>query len=335
LLRIEILKRVRELEERVHILGGVLATLFVVTLLAEYWRTRGEAPEGIVLEVLHWTLIAADIVIVLLFVGIFLFRRFGMAKASRTWWRVTKDKELNKKIQDWFAADKGDQTLQTTRFCAEGCIGDLCELNYDAFKDTVFAVEKEKLLRRNAAWLRRNRRIFMLILDPFNPDRYIGYSAMLPLTVEGMQSYLDGALKDADIPPSLVAKTRASTGGVLIFAIYLKEEFSFQKSQASRNYSIYFLACVRRHAQVLFPKSPKQTGPYPPIYVQTEHPAIRKRLDDYGFVETKKQSADGFDILVLEHPFRHARMESIPQYIEPELPPLQTISPELDPATES
>ncbi|MGA3071030.1 MAG: hypothetical protein ABSD43_12520 [Terracidiphilus sp.] len=333
-MRIEILKRVRELEERVHLLGGVLATLFVITLAAEYLRTRNEAPEGILLEVLHWVLIAADVLIFLLFVGTILFRYFGLAKTSRTWWRATQDKELNRKIQDWFAADKGDQPLQTVRFCSESCFEDLCQLNYDAFKDTVFAVEKEKLQRRNAEWLRRNRRIFMLILDPFNPDRYIGYSAMLPLTHEGMHSYLDGALKDADIPASLVARDRAATGGVLIFAIYLKEEFSFQKSQASRNYSIYFLACVRRHAQVLYPKGPGQAGQYPPIYVQTEHAAIRKRLDDYGFVATKKRSADGFDILVLEHPFRHAGMNSTPQFLAQDLPQELTVAAGEYPATE-
>lgn len=326
MLRIEILKRVRELEERIHVLGGVLATLFVVTFAAEYLRTRDKAPEGMLLEVLHWILIAADVVIVLLFLGTIMFRCFGLAKTSRTWWRATQDKDLNRKIQDWFAADKGDKPLQTVRFCSESCLEDLCKLNYEAFKDTVFAVEKEKLARRNAEWLRRNRRVFMLILDPFNPERYVGYSAMLPLTHEGMRSYLDGALKDADIPASLVARNRAATGGVLIFAIYLRKEYSFQKSQASRNYSIYFLACVRRHAQALFPKEDEKTEKYPPIYVQTEHAAIRKRLDDYGFVETKKRSADGFDILVHEHPFRHAEIQFIPQTIKEALPTEQTIA---------
>jgi len=313
------------------VLGGVLATLFIVTW-AESWSEHGKAPEGIFLELLHWILIAADIVIFLLFVGILLFRRFGLVKASRTWWRVTLDKQLSKKIQDWFAADKGDATVQAVRFCTEDCLDDLCQLNYEAFKDTVFAVEKEKLLHRNAAWIGRNHRIFMLILDPFNPDVRIGYSAMLPLTREGMQSYLDGALKDADIPTPLVARGKATTAGVLIFAIYLKKEFSFQKTQASRNYSIYFLACIRRHAQVLFPKGRGETGLYPPIYVQTEHTAIRKRLRTYGFVETKKRSADGFDLLVLEHPFRHARMESIPQAIEPDLQQKQIAAANKNPA---
>jgi hypothetical protein len=299
---------------------------------AEYWRYHGEPPEGILLEALHWILIAADVVIFLLFIGILLFRRFGVVKSYRTWWRVTRDQQLNKKIQDWFAADTGDSLVQKIRFCSESCLDELCELNYEAFKDTVFAVEKEKLLRRNAAWIRRNRRIFMLILDPFNPDRSIGYSAMLPLTADGTQSYLDGALKDADIPASLVARGRATTAGVLIFAVYLRKEFSFQKTQASRNYTIYFLACIRRHAQLLFPKGRGKTREYPPIYVQTEHPAISKRLSDYGFVETHKRSADGFDLVVLEHPFRLAGMNSIPPGLEGDVAQEQTGSADEDSA---
>ena len=323
MLRIEILKRVHELEERIHILGAVFASLFVVTLGVEIWINQGKTPEGGFLELRHWILIVADVAIFLLFVGILLFRRFGLVKTSRTWWRATLDDQLNKKIQDWFTADTGDAPIQTLRFCTEACLNDLCRLNYDAFKNTVFAVEKEKLLRRNAAWMVRNPRIFALILDPFNPDSYVGYSAMLPLTAEGLEHYLAGELKDANIPASLVAQNRETAAGVLIFAIYLEEAFSFQKSKASRNYTIYFLACVRRHAQALFPQKEGKTEVYPPIYVQTEHDAIRKRLTDYGFVETKKRSADGFDILVREHPFRHAAMQSVPQAIKKALPSAQ------------
>lgn len=317
MLRIEILKRAKELDERVHLLTGALTTSFVLTYFTGEWTHHGA--ENWFVEILHSILLVVDLVGFLLFVSILLFRAFGLSKPSRTLLRLIHDKQCNEKIKDWFAAESGERTPRKVRFCTEEDIEALVELNYEAFKDTVFAVEKEKLVRRNLSWIERNPRIFQLILDPFDPCRHVGYSAMLPLTAEGMASYLDGALKDADIPASLVARGSATTAGVLIFAIHLRDAYSFQKSQASRNYSLYFLACVRYHAQALFPRTRKKCPPYAPIYVQTEHKAMLKRLSNYGFLPTGKRSADGFEILVLQRPFRDmpARLASpkTPQFL--------------------
>ena len=56
--------------------------------------------------------------------------------------------------------------------------------------------------------------------------------------------------------------------------------------------------------------------PYPPIYVQTEYPAMRRRLNKNGFVDTGKVSADGFDLLVIKHPFEHATEIAKPAVLE-------------------
>jgi hypothetical protein len=318
-MRKEILKHAREFEEKIHVVGGVLATTFVLTLVVERWRPHGEESASLFVEVLHWVLIAADVVILLLFVGVLLFRSFGIAKPTRQLSRAIEDEQLNKKVHDWLAGKRGSPSPEVVRFGSEANFDDLTELNYEAFKDSVFEVEKEKLARRNKAWIKRNPRVLMLILDPFNSATYVGYSAMLPLTEEGLQSYyVDGAIKDADIPASFIAPGRAATAGVLIFAIYLKKEFSFQRSQASRSYSIYFLACVRRHLDVLFANDRAKAMPYPPVYVQTEYPAMKRRLIRNGFVETGKRSADGFDFLVIEHPLqrRKTKIKSDPQVPE-------------------
>lgn len=305
-MRKEILKRVRELEERIHIVGGVLASCFVLTFFVWRWHAQG-AEENPFIEALHWTLLAIDVLILIVFVGILLFRRFGLAKPTRALSRVISNEELSRKVREWLISEVGDPSPKSVRFCSEDEMDALVGLNHEAFKNSVFEVEKEKLIHRNTSWIHRNPRVFLLILDPLNKTRYVGYSAMVPLTKEGLDCYLDGGIRDADVPASFIAPNKASTAGVLIFAIYLKREFSFQRSEASRSYSLYFLASVRYHLAVLFPKpkNPKGQRPYPPIYVQTEYPAMERRLRRYGFAETRKRSADGFELFVLEHPFRH------------------------------
>ena len=89
---------------------------------------------------------------------------------------------------------------------------------------------------------------------------------MVPLTAEGLQCYLDGALKDADIPSALVAEDQQRTAGILVFAMHLLPIYSYVKTAASRDFSRYFLACIRHHAWSLFsPTGPD--GEYPPLFV--------------------------------------------------------------------
>ena len=317
-MRKEILEHVHELEEKIHLLGGVLASSFVLTFAVSRWRAHGTGQENQFLEVLDWILLGVDVVIVVLFAGALMFRWFGLAKPSRRISRAFEDERLNKKLRDWFTSEIGDPSPQSVRFCSLEEIEGLVELNHEAFKNSAFEVEKEKLMKRNSLWIRRNPRVFLMILDPLNKEQYVGYSAMVPLTREGLDCYLDGGIKDADVPASFLATGKAATAGVLIFAIYLRPDFSFQKSEASRNYSIYFLACVRYHLASLFPKprNGQKVTPYPPIYVQTEYAAMKRRIQHYGFVETDKRSADGYDLLVFEQPFKHPAQSESPVTLE-------------------
>ena len=183
-------------------------------------------------------------------------------------------------------------------------------MNYEAFKDGRFGISKEKLLKRNRRYIAKNPRVFLFINNPFAPDKHLGYSAMVPLTVEGLECYLDGALKDADIPSALVAGNQEQTAGVLVFAMHLLPAYSFVKSAAARDFSLYFLACIRHHAWSLF--SP--TGPgeaYPPLFVQTGVTSLRNRMfTDWNFKPTDYVSGDGCPILKLEKPFRPATLRS-------------------------
>jgi len=320
MLRKEILSRIREFQERFHVLAGTLATLYALTFAVEVWRLHRADSLGPFVEVLHWILVSADVVGSALFVGILLFRKFGLAQPTRHLSRAIEDELLLKKVREWLLTEVGDASPPSVRFSSLDEIDDLVRLNHEAFKDSVFEVEPGKLARRNKAWMQRNARIFLMILDPLNPGQYVGYSAMVPLTREGLDCYLEGTIPDADLPAVFIAPNKAETAGVVVFAIYLKREFRFQRSQASRNYSLYFLACVRRHLAVLFPKTKvrAKAASYPPIYVQTEYDSMKRRLKHLGFAEVGKKSAEGFDFLVYQHPFTKRVMQAGPLVLEPE-----------------
>jgi hypothetical protein len=272
---------------------------------------------GALLESLHWILLFADAVGSGLFVGIWLFRKFGLKKPSRS----IEDEHLLEKAHEWLVSELGSTASQTAHFCSANEIAELAQMNHEAFKDSAFEVDADRLEKRNATWIERNPRIFMMINDPLDAAQYIGYSAMLPLTREGLDVYLLGGIRDADRPALFIAPNKAATAGVVVFAIFLKPGYRFQQSEASRNYSIYFMTCVRRHLAVLFPRPRKKAATaYPPIYVQTEWSAMKRRLKRCGFVETGKKSAEGFDFLVYERPFANFVLRQGPAVMEPILP---------------
>jgi len=308
MLRKELLESFHKLEEKVHVLGGCLASTFVLTWAIQHELNEQHAKQvAEFLEVLHKILLGLDVAISILLVLGLTFRAVGIRKPNIILARIAKDKELNERIQLWFTENGVDPKEPNVRFCREDCIDELTRLNYTAFENTQFAIEVEKLKERNREWSRRNGRVFMLIEDPLQKDgSVVGYSAMLPLTAEGIKSYLNGALKDADIPPSLVATDRQSTAAVLLFAIHLLPAYSFSERTPSKNYTAYFLERVRYHIQALFTDLPAPDTTFPSLYVQTELPSLEKRLRSYGFTNTKHRSADGYNIFVLKHPFRTA-----------------------------
>ncbi len=316
--RKELLESICELQEQLHVLAGGLGSFYVATAGVEFWRAHSAAANGPLLEALHWILLVADAVGSGLLLAIWLFRKFGLKKPSR----CIEDEHLLEKAHEWLVAELGNPSPLSAHFCSIAEIAELARMNYEAFKDSAFEVEEERLEKRNATWMERNPRIFMMIGDPLHETQYVGYSAMLPLTREGLDLYLLGKIKDADLPALFIAPNKAATAGVIVFAIYLKPGYRFQQSEASRNYSIYFLACVRRHLAVLFPRPRKKAAAtaYPPIYVQTEWSGMKRRLKRCGFVETGKKSAEGYDFLVYERPFANLVLQQGPTVMEPSLP---------------
>ena len=316
--RKDALEWIKALEERLDALTKALVLLYVLSIGVAFWRAHSTEGNGALLEALHWFLLAADVVGTVLCATIWLFRKFGLKKPSR----CIEDKHLLEKAREWLLTELGDASPQSVHFCSADEIPKLAHMNHEAFKDSAFEVEVERLEKRNTTWIERNPRIFMMIDDPLDAAQYIGYSAMLPLTREGLELYLLGGIRDADLPAMFIAPNKAATAGVIVFAIYLKPGYRFQQSEASRNYSIYFLACVRRHLAVLFPRPRKKAAAtaYPPIYVQTEWSAMKRRLKRCGFVETGKRSAEGYDFLVYKQPFANLVLQQGPTIKEPSLP---------------
>ncbi len=247
---------------------------------------------------------AADGVIAALLLIALGYRFFFLRKDNVEWSGALNDDELQQSLKGLFDRAAANTIVPVVQYSTDATIDELSDMNYEAFKDGRFAVEKEKLRKRNLAYQKKNPRIFMFIDNPLEPGKHIGYSAMVPLTHEGRESYLDGALKDADIPVSLIAENHEETGAVLLFAMHLLPAYSFIKSAAARDFSHYFLACVRHHAWSLFsPEGPGQS--YPPLYIQTGVDSLRRRMiHKWHFVPTQRKSADGCEILALEQPFR-------------------------------
>ena len=156
------------------------------------------------------------------------------------------------------------------RFCGELCIDELTTLNCTALRDTKFSVELGKLQERNLSWVRRNPKVFMMIMDPLFGRGAIGYSAMLPLTTKGIDIYLDGALKDPDIPAYLVAPEENSTAAVLLFAIYLRQDYSFVIAKSPREYTPFFLKQILFHVKAMHPDDRK----YPPLLSKVSCPPL-------------------------------------------------------------
>jgi hypothetical protein len=313
MLRKEIDERIGWLEEQTHRLVALLVVFVLVSpVIGHFADSVSKTGETIPreshlhewLERLHIVVNAADVLIaILLFTALF-YRHLFIRPDNVEWSGALNDQELQHALKGLFDRSDVDTIIPNVRYSDSSTINELTEMNYEAFKAGRFGIEKEKLFRRNRHYQAKNARIFLFIDSPFEAGKHIGYSAMVPLTEEGRESYLDGALKDADIPVSLIAEDRHHAAAVLVFAMHLLPVYSFVKNAAARDFSHYFLACVRHHAWSLF--SPDGPGEdYPPLYVQTGVSSLRRRmLKQWHFVSSHRRSADGCEILVLEQPFR-------------------------------
>jgi hypothetical protein len=234
-----------------------------------------------------------------------LVRHLLLKDPTRVWLAVLTPQEC-RQLRDWLRTgieptDAAPMCL--TDFASPELLDTLVEMNHTGFKDSAFEVERERLLRRNKAWIEKNPRIFQLMRDPRNQKEYIGYSSLVPLNAEGADLYLEGSLKDADIKAALICGPGERPSAILAFAIVLRQEFSFTRSGAAREYSPYFWTCIRKHVRELYPHL-FEAGDYPPIYAQAERSRMKDRLKSIGFKPTGLPSADGFELWVLENAAR-------------------------------
>jgi hypothetical protein len=312
MLRKEINEGISWLEEQTHRLVALLVVCLLLTpiighLAGTIRRAQapqiGEASLQKALEILHRVINTVDVLIAILLAVALIYRRFLMRKDNVEWSGALNDDELQKSLKGLFDRPDADAIVPVVKYSDLDDIDELSAMNYEAFKDGRFGIDEEKLYRRNRHYLAKNPRIFLFINNPFKPNRHIGYSAMVPLTDEGLQCYLDGGLKDADIPSALVAEDQEHTAGILVFAMHLLPTYSYVKTSAARDFTRYFLACIRHHAWSLFsPSGPN--GEYPPLFVQTGVNSLRRRMSkDWHFKPTQHISGDGCAILKLDHPF--------------------------------
>jgi len=303
-LRRELFERVRRLKELADWPAFVLlVALGLTTWGVRLWTQHHPDAEVLnrVLEGIDKALFVLDLIGAGLFLAIKLSLLVGLLRPNRDVWRMIEDDELSRRIEDRLHLDLAGQPTRKVNFCSRQLIEHVCKLDLEAFEGTIYGVEEEELSDRYMAWFCQNPRIFALMMNPMELSQTIGYSAMVPVTEEGLHGYLAGDFKDRNTPPALVAKDRKHTAAVLLFAIALRKEYSFTKSQADRKYSLYFQDCILDHALGLFPKRDQE---YPPIYAETEHPALKRRmLRKYGFVDSGRISADGYPIFFVPKPF--------------------------------
>ncbi len=310
-LRRNLIELLRHLNERTDKLIGLLAVLLLASVLLNLVHpTPMKDWVELVLGVAH--LFVATLLILY---G--LSRRF--LKDPTRLWALALSNEDCSKLRGWLRGTT-DPDLKLTgclyEYVSDKSMDALVRMNYDGFRNTAWAIDEEKLKKRNPGWLARNPKIFMLMLDPIGRKEYIGYSCLLPLNAGGADLYLAGKLNDEEIPAELIAAPQEKTAAVLIFAIVLRPEFSLARSGASKMYSLYFWSCILQHAVDLYGDLQGSSG-CPPLYAQSERRRIVSRLKSFGFANTGLATADGFDLWKLENPFQVPGTQKGPAPVPP------------------
>jgi hypothetical protein len=274
MLRKDILERVRRLKEwadwpAVVLLAALALAAGGIKVWNRYRQVSGNG--SATLDLIEHILLGLDVLGAALFLFIQLFPK--ALRPNRDVVKIIRNKELSDRLEALLKNSVAGQPKRKVNFCSTQSLEEVCQLDFEAFRGTVYGVEIEELRRRYLGWYNQNDRIFALVVDTLDDGRNIGYSIMVPLTAEGVSGYLAADFKDRNTPPQLVARDRSETTGVLLFAIALRKEYSFTKSQADRRYSIYFEDCVCDHALALFPEGPEHKLPYRPF---TQKPNIQR-----------------------------------------------------------
>lgn len=239
------------------------------------------------------------IVSLILFIFSFLIRHLLMRDPYKDWRVISDDSNFHKFLASLSINDNrinpklvgGDTYIFAT---TPENLEITTQLNREGFDNSIFAMGYEARLQRNMGFANRSYKAFMLIFDPLNPEEFIGFSCVLPLSEAGNRAYLDGKIKDTELTYEYLASTGEKVESLLIFAIYLRKSYTKPFNEASNKYLKYLLLHVYEHVKVMsleyITREPLV------VYVQAEKHGIKWLLDLVGFVECGRKTADGLDL---------------------------------------
>jgi|GEM_PF-3471242 len=287
MIRRKLLNTLSHFNERTDHAAAILTAAFV---LMQFVRLPHE-----VTEVGHTALECLEALVAFLIIAYVAFRFLFLRNPNRRWSLVLTEEEC-RSLRRWVTAAVDHPLLEDVdcrvRFATEADLPVLIELNFEAFLDTAYESDRETFKRRNGAFIRRYPKSFLLMVDPIGGKELIGYSCILPLTRLGTDLYVDGSIADASMNADLLCPLTERPASLLIFAIHLRDEYGFQKSGASRKYSLYFWSCIRAHFKSVLGDHFSE-GEVVEVYAQTQEPALERRLKKIGFVETEHETRDG------------------------------------------
>jgi hypothetical protein len=299
-MRRKTLKSILHFNERTDKFAAVITFIYLIFTLADrYWSPDYEFGEP-----LHVVLLLVECTVALALMTYGIVRIVLIRNPNRVWASVLTDDEC-KSLLTWFSSGKDDPLLDDSlcrvRFASLKDLSLLADLNFSAFKNSAYEADRAQFHRRNEAFIRRNDKCFLLMIDPITSKEIIGYSCLLPLNDLGKQLYLEGSVSDATMNAELIAAAGEPFKNLLLFAIHLRDDFSFTKHGASRKYSVYFWSCIRLHLRAMY-RVVIKTDTAIDLYVQTQEPSLERRLKKFGFSTTGSISKDGYPIFRMSMP---------------------------------
>lgn len=291
------------LKKLLHLNEGADKAAAIVTTVYVLWQFT-ESQFSLSFKVSHPLHIAIEILegsVAALLLAYWIVR-WALRNPNRRWFLVLTDDEC-RSLRQWLAGAQVPQLLDTStckvRFAGPADVSELSQINYDAFRGSAYEATVEQFTTRNAELIQKNPKCFLLFIDPIGGKEIIGYSCLIPLNTLGTSLYLEGSVADSTLRPELVSTTGEIPASILLFAIHLREKFSFARKGASRMYSLYFWTCIRRHVHELC-GSQFNSNAKVDLYVQTQEKSLSRRLTEKaGFEDSGKRSKDGYPILHL------------------------------------
>jgi hypothetical protein len=283
------------LEKWNHRAHYVTVSLVAVALLTAPFSAAGSAATlAEALHAVHLFTIALTALYLLLFV--LLSRNVGRELAAALT-AATAEPASERERTYKFAPVKPEDVEFVSE--ADAKLDALIAMNLEGFAGSAFEMTEDELRERNTAFVIRNPKAFLLVRNPLRmsneDDEFIGFSCMLPLNAIGADCYLNGVVKDRDIRASLLCAPGEQCDSILLFAIMLKKKYRKIKGLPSRYYP-FLLRCANHHIRTLA-RAHDISATAQTMWVQSEHPDIRKHLRRQGFARAeRKKSADGFNL---------------------------------------